>query len=272
LNWTDTATFAVTSVQNDIDQGLFTNCKIQYSATSSSGDPLDADYVKLLGGEYIEVSVSDDDIAGVSVENIHDPNCINHHHPSCETKMSYTIALNEARPGYHEDERPFSTSWMEHWSGGLIKTTHTYLESVASVGGFLIKTTTEDGVVTNITNVTDPNYEVFYAFVGNATVNSTVTNGTAQTPPQTLHSKSSTWYTYEDRTCAPMDSFDVPINGRLSRSTRSGHDIANLSVVTTVDDCAAACLANDACRSFDFSATETFCALGSGRVVTSRAI
>lgn len=242
FNWTDIARFEVSTIQNTIDQGLFTNCRIQYSALSTGGDPLDEDYIKRIGHEYIEVSVSDDDIAGVSVQNIHTPTCINSHHPSCETKMQYTLALNEARPGFHEDDRPYSTSWDEHWSGGLIASKHTYVVEQKSVEGFIITTTTEDGVLTSTTQETDPGYTGDSQ--QNGTVNASIINSTS-------------WYSYVDAECAPMDSFDQTIAGQLF-----SHDLANYTNIGALDDCAELCLADDDCASFDFSESTAFCSLG----------
>ena len=89
-------------------------------------------------------------------------------------------------------------------------------------------------------------------------------NGTAQTAQTVLNS--SVWYTYEDTTCAPMDSFGEEIGGRLF-----SNDLANLTV-GTLDECARLCLANDTCKSFDYDEVINlagdghFCALGSGSV------
>jgi len=250
-NWSTPARFDVESVQNRIDQGLFTNCGVQFRATSP-----DDDYTKGFGPDFIEIAVSDDEIAGILVNNTHAPTCINTHHASCETQEQYTMALNEVRAGYVEDTRPYSTSWREHWKGGLIATKHNITVERDVGGGFIVTTTTNDGVVVNVTNVTDPDYVVYYHF--NETLNATVQNATEDPEPVIIDQ--TIWHTYEDSVCEPLDSFDPALQGRMFSD-----DIANHTVATAAE-CGELCLRNDTCRSFDFRADDGLCSLGSSRL------
>ena len=117
-NWSVPFKVTVTVVQNFVDQGFFTNCAIDHTVNSS-----DPNYVVPLGElqRVVEVTVADDDVAGVTVTNIHDPTCVNNHHGSCLSRRQYTMALSELRRGDRSDDsRRFSTAWRDTWSGGMV--------------------------------------------------------------------------------------------------------------------------------------------------------
>jgi hypothetical protein len=220
-NWSVPVKVTVQVEPNTVDQGLFDVCSINHGANSS-----DPNYKLPVGNMNVEVTVSDDDVAGVTVVNTHEPNCVNKHHASCLTTMQYTMSLNELRQGRVEDIRPVSTGWLDKWNGGL---------NIAASVALEVLGVAMDG--------------------SNATLNAL--NATNATAGDEIYSYS---YNYTKISCSPIDSFQNGTIGRLDDDSKTSF------IEKSLLECAALCLSADNCTSFEHAVSTSECFLSQRRM------